>query len=69
MIVVISSFGVECAFSKTLKSHRNAHVVRGRLTLKEVKERQFRNESFREPQSSNELKAIVKPYSNQLKAK
>jgi len=43
----------------------NAHAVRGRLTLKDVKERHFRIESFSELQSSKETqKNTNKPQTN-----
>ena len=42
------------ADDEALKLHANAHTVRDRLTLKDVKERHFRIDSFRELQSSNE---------------
>ena len=40
--------------TKTLK-HTNAHAVRGRLTLKQPSERQFRSESFRELKSKSKI--------------
>ena len=40
--------------AKTLK-HTNAHAVRGRLTLKQPSERQFRSESFRELNSKSKI--------------
>ena len=46
--------------AETLNQLTNVHAVRGRLTLKDVDERQFRNESFREPKSSKNTRRYSK---------
>ena len=46
--------------AKTFNHLTNAHTIRGRLTLKDVNERQFRNESFRELKSSKNTQRYSK---------